>query len=339
MVSECVYSGGTADVSASRKMEELKSPVRVLSRVRVSVIICTHKLNMYEHFREAADSVLAQTHDEVELVVIVDGTPEVYDRVREDYSDRGDTVVACNDENVGLLASRNRGAKLANGDVVAFIDDDAVADEAWAERLVRAYEQEDAIAVGGKMMPKWIAGKPSFLPEEFYWLVGVTHRGFADGPGEVRNTFGSNISFRAEVFAELGGFDADIGGRKGDANLQGGETELCARMREEYGQGVWYNPEAEVAHKVFDYRTEFWWLVDRAFWQGYSKRVMESFVENETSEENWFLRMLLLESAPKRLSRAVRSFQVSYLLQFFVLCILTASVGAGYVSAIFRYRP
>ncbi|EMA72089.1 glucosyl-dolichyl phosphate glucuronosyltransferase [Halorubrum distributum] len=307
--------------------------------MKVSVVVCTYTLDIYEHFREAADSVLAQTHDNVELVVVVDGTPEVYDQVVADYGHREDTVIACNDENVGLLASRNRGAELASGDVVAFIDDDAVADEAWAERLTRAYEEEDAIAAGGKMTPEWVAGKPSFLPEEFYWLIGVTHRGFADGPGEVRNTFGSNISFRADVFAELGGFDVDIGGRKGDRNLQGGETELCARMREEYGQGVWYDPEAEVAHKVFKYRTEFRWLVDRAFWQGYSKRAMESFVEDESSEESGFLRMLLLESAPKRLSRAVRSFQVNHLLQFFVLCILTASVGAGYVSAMFRYRP
>jgi len=205
--------------------------------VKVSVVVCTYTLDMYEHFREAADSVLAQTHDDVELVVIVDGTPEVYEQVVDDYGDREDVVIKCNDENVGLLESRNRGAAIASGDVVAFIDDDAIADEAWVERLVRAYEEEDAIAAGGKMTPAWVAGKPSFLPEEFYWLIGVTHRGFADGPGEVRNTFGSNISFRADVFAELGGFDVDIGGRKGDKNLQGGETELCARMREAYGQG------------------------------------------------------------------------------------------------------
>jgi len=256
--------------------------------VKVSVVVCTYTLDMYEHFREAADSVLAQTHDDVELVVVVDGTPEVYEQVVDDYGDREDVVIECNDENVGLLESRNRGAAIASGDVVAFIDDDAIADEAWVERLVRAYEEEDAIAAGGKMTPAWVAGKPSFLPEEFYWLIGVTHRGFADGPGEVRNTFGSNISFRADVFAELGGFDVDIGGRKGDKNLQGGETELCARMRERYGQGVWYDPDAEVAHKVFEYRTEFRWLVDRAFWQGYSKRAMESFVEDEGGEEGRF---------------------------------------------------
>ncbi|MDB2274159.1 glucosyl-dolichyl phosphate glucuronosyltransferase [Halorubrum ezzemoulense] len=305
--------------------------------MKVSVVICTYTLDMYEHFREAADSVLAQTYDDVELVVVVDGTPEVYDRVVEDYGDREDMVIACNDENVGLLASRNRGAELASGDVVAFIDDDAVADEAWAERLVRAYDEKDAIAAGGKMTPEWVAGKPSFLPEEFYWLVGVTHRGFADGPGEVRNTFGSNISFRADVFADLGGFDVDIGGRKGDKNLQGGETELCARMRERYGQGVWYDPEAEVAHKVFEYRTEFRWLVDRAFWQGYSKRAMESFVDSEGGEEGAFLTTLATNSVPTRTATLIRDPSVAGLLQFFFLFQFTAAVGLGYAYALWDW--
>ncbi|MDB9247872.1 glucosyl-dolichyl phosphate glucuronosyltransferase [Halorubrum ezzemoulense] len=305
--------------------------------MKVSVVICTYTLDMYEHFREAADSVLAQTYDDVELVVVVDGTPEVYDRVVEDYGDREDTVIACNDENMGLLASRNRGAELASGDVVGFIDDDAVANEAWAERLVRAYEEEDAIAAGGKMTPEWISGKPSFLPEEFYWLVGVTHRGFADGPGEVRNTFGSNISFRADVFTELGGFDVDVGGRKGDKNLQGGETELCARMREEYGRGVWYDPEAEVAHKVFEYRTEFRWLVDRAFWQGYSKRAMESFVDDEGGEEGAFLTTLATDSVPTRTATLIRDPSVAGLFQFLSLFQFTAAVGLGYAYALWDW--
>jgi len=206
--------------------------------VKVSVVVCTYTLDMYEHFREAADSVLAQTHDDVELVVVVDGTPEVYEQVVDDYGDREDVVIECATTRTwGCWRVGNRGAAIASGDVVAFIDDDAIADEAWVERLVRAYEEggrdrgrrEDDARVGRR--------QAVVSPEEFYWLIGVTHRGFADGPGEVRNTFGSNISFRADVFAELGGFDVDIGGRKGDKNLQGGETELCARMRERYGQG------------------------------------------------------------------------------------------------------
>jgi len=306
--------------------------------VKVSVVVCTYTLDMYEHFREAADSVLDQTHDDVELVVVVDGTPEVYDRVAEDYGDRDDVVIECNDENVGLLESRNRGAELATGDVVAFIDDDAIADEEWVERLVRAYEEEDAIAAGGKMTPEWVAGKPSFLPEEFYWLIGVTHKGFADVAGEVRNTFGSNISFRADVFEDLGGFDVDIGGRKRDKNFQGGETELCARMREEYGQGVWYDPESEVAHKVFEYRTEFQWLVDRAFWQGYSKRAMESFVDDEGGEEGAFLTTLATDSVPTRIAALIRGPSMAGLLQFLSLFQFTAVVGCGYAYALWDWE-
>ncbi|KOX96007.1 glucosyl-dolichyl phosphate glucuronosyltransferase [Halorubrum tropicale] len=306
--------------------------------MRVSVVVCTYTLDMYEHFREAADSVLDQTYDDVELVVVVDGTPDVYDRVVEDYDDREDAIVSCNDENLGLLASRNRGAELATGDVVAFIDDDAVADEVWAERLVRAYDEENAIAAGGKMTPEWIAGKPSFLPKEFYWLVGVTHKGFADGPGEVRNTFGSNISFRADVFEEVGGFDVDIGGRKGDKNLQGGETELCARMREKYERGVWYDPEAVVAHKVFDYRTEFWWLVDRAFWQGYSKRAMETLVPESSGKEGEFLGDLVTEFVPERVKGLVRSPSIAAVVQLVILVVFTGCVGGGYLYGLAKYR-
>ncbi|GAB3411949.1 glucosyl-dolichyl phosphate glucuronosyltransferase [Haloparvum alkalitolerans] len=294
-------------------------------------------MDMYDHFAEAADSVLSQTYDDVELAVIVDGTPEVYDRVEEEYGDCEDVVVHCNDENAGLLKSRNKGAEIASGDVVAFIDDDAIADEEWVERLVRAYEEEDAIAAGGKMTPEWLAGKPSFLPEEFYWLVGVTHRGFADGPGEVRNTFGSNISFRADIFEELGGFDANIGGRKGDANLQGGETELCARMREQYGRGVWYDPEATVAHKVFDYRTDFFWLLDRAFWQGYSKRAMETLVQEGGSEEGEFIGNLLTEFVPGRVKKLARSPSIAAVVQLMMLLVFTLCVGSGYVYGLWKW--
>ena len=317
-----------------QKTEQLNAARSLTEDVHVSVVLCTYAEDMYPHFSEAAESILSQTYDDVELVVIVDGTQSVYDRVVANYGDRDDVIIECNEENVGLLESRNRGGEIATGDVVAFIDDDAVADEEWIERLVQAYKKEDVIAAGGKMTPEWVAGKPSFLPEEFYWLVGVTHRGFAEGPGEVRNTFGSNISFRAEVFEELGGFDVDIGGRKGEKNLQGGETELCARMRAEYGQSVWYDPEAKVAHKVFEYRTEFQWLVDRAFWQGYSKRAMESFVSNDEGTESAFLRALVADFAPTRVIDIVRHPSVSKISQFLSLFLFTAVVGFGYAYAL-----
>ena len=181
------------------------------------------------------------------------------------------------------------------------------------------------------MVPEWVAGEPVFLPEEFYWLVGVTHHGFADGEGEVRNTFGSNVSFRRDVFLDLGGFDPAIGGRRGDANLQGGETELCARMRVEYGRGVYYVPDAEVAHTVFAYRTDPGWLLDRAFWQGYSKRAMETLAPDAGGEETDFLGQLLTEFVPGRCRRLLTDPSLSGLAQLGTLLALTGTVGAGYL--------
>jgi len=308
--------------------------------MRVSVVLCAYDPEMYEHFREAAESVLSQTYDDVELVVVVDGTDVVYERATDDYGDWDDVVVHCNDENVGLLESRNTGAKLASGDVVAFIDADAIADERWIAELVTTYEETEAIAAGGKMVPEWVAGKPDFLPAEFYWLVGVTHRGFADGAGEVRNTNGSNLSFRREVFLDLEGFDPAIGGRKGDANLQGGETELCVRMRVEHGHGVMYNPDAKVAHKIFEYRIQLPWLFDRAFWQGYSKRAMATLLPETSeglSEENEFLRRLMLEFAIERLQRLFRKPSLTGIAQLATLFFLTGTVGAGYLYGMTKW--
>ena len=311
-------------------------------RMRVSVVLCTYDPALFSDFRAAADSVLANTHP-AELVVVVDGDPALADRVRGTYASHDDVTIHENDENVGLLESRNTGAEVADGDVVAFLDDDARADPEWIARLVAAYEDHDSLAVGGRMTPEWVAGRPKFLPAEFYWLVGVTHRGF--GPagdehhaGEVRNTNGSNLSFRREVFLDLGGFDTEIGGRKGDNKLQGGETELCARLEREYGERVWYDPGALVGHKVFDYRTRPRWLAGRAFWQGYSKRAMESFVPDSTSEESAFLGRLLTEFLPRRLAGLVRHPSRERASQLLALLVLTGLVGFGYVYATLRYR-
>jgi glycosyltransferase involved in cell wall biosynthesis len=317
--------------------------------MRVSVVLCTHTPDRYEHLRHAAKSVQDGTHEDWELVLISDGSSVVAERMCEDFADErkaGDCVIHENNRNLGLLGARNNGARVASGDVVAFLDDDAIAGRRWLELLVQAYEQHDRISVGGRMTPAWVADKPSFLPAEFYWLVGVTHRGFGPGggwngwttEGEVRNTMGSNISFQAGVFESLGGFETDIGGRKRDNHLQGGETELCARMQARYDEGVWYVPTAEVAHKVFEYRTNPRWLIRRAFWQGYSKRGLEQFVPESVSTEESFLADLLTNFIPRRLQTLVRRPSISKLQQLLFVQLLTLVVGCGYLYGATKWR-
>jgi glycosyltransferase involved in cell wall biosynthesis len=305
--------------------------------MKVSVVICTYSEEMYEHFQESLESVRDQTYDPIEIVVMVDGNETLYEQIETEYGGLEEVTIHCNDENLGLSGSRTRAIQFVTGDVVALIDDDAVADERWIEELVSVYEATDAIAAGGKITPLWVAGKPGFLPEEFYWLVGVTHRGFADPWEEVRNTNGSNISFRTWVLEELGGFETDVG-RKGENNLQAHETEFCSRMREEYGRGVVYNPDAQVGHKVFEYRTDKRWLLDRAFWQGYSKRAMEDIVsEDATEEEFLFLDQLLFTFVPGRVKSLLFGPSLQKVLQLVALFVLTATVGVGYLYGMVKW--
>lgn len=305
--------------------------------MKVSVVICTYSEEMFEHLREAVESVRSQTYEDVETIIVVDGNTTLCERVIDAYRQISDIIVHCNEENVGLSASRNNALEHASGDVIAFLDDDAVADERWIEELVGTYESHDAIAAGGRMTPIWVDGKPKFLPEEFYWLIGVTYPGFAEAGDEVRNTFGSNISFRADVLRALDGFDSEVG-RRGDLNLQAEEPLLGTRMREAYGRGVVYNPDAKVGHKVFSYRTEQIWLLKRAFWQGYSKRAMETLItEESSSEESDFLKQLLMKSVPERVKSLVTGPNVPQVKQLFTLFFLTGTVGIGYLYGIFKW--
>jgi len=305
--------------------------------MKVSVIICTYTMDLYDDFQDAVDSILNQSHDDVEAVLISDGNETVYEQMEEDYGDRDDVVVGMTDENVGVGEARNLGIDLSTGDVVAQIDDDAVAAPDWVAELVRVYEETDAIAAGGKMVPLWVAGKPRFLPEEFYWLIGVNHRWFAEPFEEVRNTYASNISFRREIIEELSGFDPNVG-RKGDAEIQATESEIGTRLQREFGRGVIYNPDAEVAHKIFGYRTDRRWIAERAFYQGYSKRVLETLLpEADTSEESDFLRFLGIEAVPRRIRGIVDDPSRENVEQLLWLVLLTALVGFGYVYGILTW--
>ena len=297
--------------------------------MQISIIICTYQTHRYPDFVEAINSILAQNYEDTELIVVVDGNAELYAKIKTEHKSIDEIIL--NDKNLGLSESRNRGIKEANGDVVAFFDDDAVAADNWLEEIARMYRDEGAIAAGGKLVPKWVSKEPKILPEEYYWLIGATHKGFPEVVTEVRNTFGSNISFNADVLKALGGFKSEMG-VKGSGLLQGEETELCARMREKFGKGVIYNPAAIVHHKVFPERLRMRFLLKRAFWQGYSKKMMKEQGYSIT-EENEFVRTLIFRSIPDRLKPSLTK-----LLQLVFLSILTLTTASGYILRSLEFR-
>ncbi len=303
--------------------------------MQVSVVVPTYSLDRYEDLCDCIDSLISQTYDDLEIIVIVDGNEAVYERAVDAYGNVENVLIYLSHDDAGPLSRGNMGAIQASGDIVALTDDDAVPRKDWIQELVAVYERHDAIAVGGRIIPKWVVGKAEYIPEEFYFLIGATHRGFPVEEQEVRNTFGANLSVKREVFLKLGGIK--LGGID-PSSVQGRETEFCARLQRAYGEGVIYTPDAVVAHKIYQYRTQPTWLVKRAFWQGYSKRAMEKLVPDSSDEESQQLRRLFGEYIPKRVWQLLIRPTRMKLKQMCMLFLLLAATGIGYFYGIIRWR-
>ena len=297
----------------------------------ISVVITTYDEERYDDFSECVHSVLAQTYDRFEVVIVTE-TTHARERVEDDFAGHERVTHIHSRQSLNLAAARNLGADHAEGDVYAFIDDDAVASEQWLDTLADAYIHENVAAAGGLLAPDWPDAEPEILPAEFHWLVGVTHRGFPETAARVRNTFGANISFRADVFDALGQFNAGLGKNHGQ-NLQAEETELCARIYDTYGEQLYYHPDARVDHKVYQFQLHWRWLLNRAYWQGYSKALMEESVPGSTSTERAFLTELFKQRLPDYAKQAYTERSLRPLISAGVALTLTAAVGAGFASA------
>lgn len=300
----------------------------------VSIIVCTHSLDNFQNLMDAIDSLLNQTHKEMEVIVVVDGNQELYERIVKVYDVQGNVKIMVTEESLGAFGAGNVGVKAARGDVIAFLDDDAVGEKRWIENLVDIYEKSDAISVGGKILPIWLSKKPDYFPEELGWLVGITHEGFAEEKvAEVRNTFGPNMSFRREVFENIGLLNEKLGFAKGGTTyMQGAEPEFALRMKNKLGKGVIYNPEAVVYHKIPPSKTRPRILLRRAFYQGYSKALMKrrSPSPETLATEESYLKDLLFKYIPRRVRAIFSSNSIKEMKQLSFLATTIISVGLGF---------
>jgi glycosyltransferase involved in cell wall biosynthesis len=234
----------------------------------ISVVICAYTAERWPDLVAAVDSVHRQTVPPHEIIVVVDHNPELLSLA---HACLAGVVVVENREQPGLSGSRNSGVAAAQGAIVAFLDDDAVAAPEWLARLTAAYNTPHVIGVGGAIEPLWESARPRWFPAEFNWVVGCTYLGMPTRAAPVRNLIGCNMSFRREVFARVGGFRSGIG-RIGARPVGCEETELCIRICHTYPHCVLlYEPRALVRHRVRRDRMRWRYFRQRCFSEGLSK--------------------------------------------------------------------
>ena len=215
----------------------------------VSVVICAGALDRWDDLKQAVISVGSQAADEIVLVV---------DHCAELLHQAGllaqllpwNIAVVPNRFGPGLAGARNTGVAVAQGDIVAFLDDRAAAGPGWLAALAGHYQDPRVLGVGGMVRPEWPDGRPSWFAPELDWVVGCSYQGMPAGSVPVRTFMAANMSFRCTVLEDCGGFSSVLAGAV--AVPPGWEdTELCLRISRRHPEGILvYEPAAVVSHQV-----------------------------------------------------------------------------------------
>ena len=209
----------------------------------ISIVIPTK--NNGDILERCLDSIegLDYPEDEMETIIVdghsTDGTVEIAERYgcRVVYEDRGTISYA-----------RDLGVRNAEGEFIAFTDADCVVDRNWLRNLIKHFDDEEIVSVGG----------PNITPEDDSKFVKCAGDvlSFLSKPGarygldasEVIEIFHNptcNVMYRKKVLEEVGGFNHDL--------VTCDDEELDYRIRER-GYRILYTPDAIVYH----YRRPTW---------------------------------------------------------------------------------
>lgn len=222
----------------------------------ISVIVATR--NRPRPLSACLESLLAQSYPAAEIVVVDDDpggdlTPVVVAR----HAARG-PVRYVPGPRAGLAATHNRGLESVTTPLVAFTDDDVVADRSWLEHIIEAFASTDDVAcVTGMIVPYELTTSAQLLLEGFAGFnKGSVRRVFdldAHRPDDPLYPFaagrlgsGANMAFRRAALLALGGFDPALGA---GTRARGGD-DLSAFFEVIYrGHRLVYEPRAVVRHR------------------------------------------------------------------------------------------
>ncbi len=217
----------------------------------VSVIVSTY--NRADSLRDAIESLAAQQAGNCSYEIIV---------VDNNSSDQTKRVVATFNGKVrylfepkqGLSYARNAGIQQAKGQVIAFTDDDCVADPNWVASLWACFRETRALAVGGKIERLWHCERPDWLTDELLGPLIVQDLGPKRKIWDAKNRhmIGANMAFHRSIFERFGLFKEELG-RKGDLLIGGEDREIFRRLFES-GAPIFYEPKAVIHHKVEEAR-------------------------------------------------------------------------------------
>lgn len=217
-------------------------PRRAPYQPKVSVVINTYNRGWW--LDRCLSSLESQTYSNFEVIAVngpsTDSTADVLKRWRG-------RVKAVSTHSRILSVSRNEGIAAASGELVAFIDDDAVADPCWLERLAPAFLDPKTGGAGGlvyRMNGRDIEFSCGTLDREGFveWNRPEAGSHFDWSRGRLNTVSGNNCIFRRAALERIGGFDERI-------EYYHDEADVIWRL-ERAGYRTIHRPNAIVYHEA-----------------------------------------------------------------------------------------
>ena len=244
----------------------------------LSIVTSTYTDKRLNDLGDLLRSIENQTYKNIEIVLVIENSERMNEFATE-YQTKLQKRIYFTKTRLGISKARNIGARLSSGEVVGFVDDDAILPVNWAERLVSNFNNhKGCIGVTGKVIPEWREMENPNFPRSLYWMIGCT--AWHDSDKEYYSNFaiGVNMAYRREAF-ESHNFLENVEFAQADPNdrtsvktsLPGDDTDFAVRLTTDTGRPMLYDPKLVVFHKVYPERLEWKFIRQYAFWQGFAE--------------------------------------------------------------------
>lgn len=112
---------------------------------KISIIVPVFKVEKY--LPKCIDSLINQTLEDIEIILINDGSPDKSKEICDDYAKKDKRIVVIHQENQGVSVARNAGIEAAKGEWITFVDGDDWVEYNMCEFALRKAQESDADVV------------------------------------------------------------------------------------------------------------------------------------------------------------------------------------------------
>ena len=165
----------------------------------LSVIVPVYNTEMY--LKQCVDSILSQTYQHIELILVDDGSTDNSGKICDQYAEKDRRIQVIHQVNQGVSAARNAALDIAKGEFLGFVDSDDWVDPDMYQVLIQKAEDEhaDVVACGMRVNDESGRGTRNFLNGEGEYNQTELLKGLFDRPNQQGGSCCNKIYRRALI--------------------------------------------------------------------------------------------------------------------------------------------